>query len=122
MECSFCGVDIESGTETLYVTKKGKPYYFCSSKCEKNLLKLGRKPRKVKWTKTYREEKTIRLRGVSAKEEKKETAKEEKKETAKEEKKETAKEEKKETAKEEKKYTAKTNRKKGAKRETGKRK
>ncbi|MDO5820776.1 MAG: 50S ribosomal protein L24e, partial [Methanobrevibacter sp.] len=26
-------------------------YFFCSSKCEKNMIKLGRVPRKVKWVK-----------------------------------------------------------------------
>jgi large subunit ribosomal protein L24e len=73
MECSFCGRNIEKGTETIYVTNKGKAMYFCSSKCEKNILKLGRKPRKVKWTEEYRAEKSIRLRGLTPKpEEKKE--------------------------------------------------
>ncbi|MCD6387510.1 MAG: hypothetical protein J7L30_04225, partial [Methanophagales archaeon] len=27
----------------------GSVLFFCSSKCEKNMLKLGRKSRKVKW-------------------------------------------------------------------------
>jgi large subunit ribosomal protein L24e len=73
MECSFCGRDIEKGTETVYVTNKGKASYFCSRKCEKNILKLGRKARKVKWTEEYRAEKSIRLRSIAPKpEEKKE--------------------------------------------------
>ncbi|MCD6330848.1 MAG: 50S ribosomal protein L24e, partial [Thermoplasmata archaeon] len=29
-------------------------YYFCSGKCRKNMLKLGRDPKKVRWTKYYR--------------------------------------------------------------------
>jgi large subunit ribosomal protein L24e len=70
MECSFCGKEIENGTETLFVTKKGKVFHFCSSKCEKNLLKLGRKARRVRWTDAYREEKVMRLKTVAAKEEK----------------------------------------------------
>lgn len=37
----------------MYVKKDGKIYYFCSSKCEKNLLKLKRKPRNIKWTREY---------------------------------------------------------------------
>ncbi|MFB6088825.1 MAG: 50S ribosomal protein L24e, partial [Candidatus Aenigmatarchaeota archaeon] len=41
----------------VFVRKNGKSLYFCSSKCEKNMLKLGRKPRKVKWTKKSMEEK-----------------------------------------------------------------
>ena len=50
MKCDFCGTDIEKGTGTLYVRTSGKVNNFCSMKCEKNLLKLGRKPREHKWT------------------------------------------------------------------------
>jgi large subunit ribosomal protein L24e len=67
MECSFCGRTIEKGTETIFVTNKGKAMYFCSRKCEKNILTLGRKARKVKWTEEYRAEKSIRLRGLTPK-------------------------------------------------------
>jgi len=52
-KCSFCGYEIEKGTGTLFVQKDGKILNFCSSKCEKNMLKLKRKPRKLKWTKSY---------------------------------------------------------------------
>ncbi|WP_457554539.1 50S ribosomal protein L24e [Candidatus Pyrohabitans sp.] len=48
-ECSFCRREIEPGTGKMYVKKDGTIYYFCSSKCEKNMLKLGRNPRKVRW-------------------------------------------------------------------------
>ena len=47
--CSFCGKNIEPGTGKMYVRKDGKVLYFCSSKCEKNMLKLKRNPRYVKW-------------------------------------------------------------------------
>lgn len=57
MECNFCGSKIPTGKGKIYVEKSGRAYYFCSSKCEKNMLKLGRKPRKVKWTKKAREKK-----------------------------------------------------------------
>jgi large subunit ribosomal protein L24e len=80
MECSFCGRNIEKGTETIFVTNKGKAMYFCSRKCEKNILKLGRKARKVKWTEEYRSEKSIRLRGLTPKPEEKKEAPVEKKE------------------------------------------
>jgi len=53
MRCTFCGTNIETGTGKMYVKKDGKIYYFCSSKCEKNLLKLKRKPRNIKWTREY---------------------------------------------------------------------
>jgi large subunit ribosomal protein L24e len=50
MKCSFCGREIVPGTGTLYITKEGKKFVFCSSKCEKNQIKLGRTARKQKWT------------------------------------------------------------------------
>ena len=53
MKCSFCGKTIEQGTGTMYIKKDAKVLYFCSSKCEKNLLKLKRKPRVVRWTDEY---------------------------------------------------------------------
>lgn len=51
--CSFCGEKMEKGTGKMFVYKTGKILHFCSSKCEKNLLKLKRKARNLKWTKKY---------------------------------------------------------------------
>ncbi len=51
--CSFCGNEIEPGTGKMYVRRDGRILYFCSGKCEKNMLKLKRNPRKLKWTKYY---------------------------------------------------------------------
>jgi len=48
--CSFCGTDIEKGTGTMYVKKDSRIFWFCSTKCEKNMFKLNRLPRKIKWT------------------------------------------------------------------------
>ena len=48
-KCSFCKTDIERGTGKIFVTKEGKVLNFCSRKCEKNMLKLKRLPRKLKW-------------------------------------------------------------------------
>jgi len=62
MDCNSCGRKIEKGTETIFVNKKGRALYFCSSKCEKNLLKLKRTPRKVRWAKAYRDEKELRVK------------------------------------------------------------
>jgi large subunit ribosomal protein L24e len=62
MECTFCGTKIPRGTETIFVTKRGKALYFCSSKCERNMLKLERKERDIKWTNLYRQEKVIRTK------------------------------------------------------------
>lgn len=47
--CSFCQKPMAFGTGKLYVKKDGKIFYFCSNKCEKNLLELKRKPAKLKW-------------------------------------------------------------------------
>jgi len=51
--CDFCGIRIEQGTGKKLVKKDGSVLDFCSNKCEKNLLKLKRKPRTTKWTKEY---------------------------------------------------------------------
>ena len=51
--CSFCGNEIEPGTGKMYVKKDATIFYFCSNKCQKNMLKLKRVPRRVKWTKRY---------------------------------------------------------------------
>ncbi|MCD6434337.1 MAG: 50S ribosomal protein L24e [Candidatus Diapherotrites archaeon] len=49
MRCSFCGKEFNFGGKML-VKNDGSILYFCSTKCEKNMLKLKRNPRKVKWT------------------------------------------------------------------------
>lgn len=66
MDCTFCGNVVRRGTEVIYVTKRGKALYFCSQKCEKNMLKLRRKPRETKWTEDYRAEKAIRTKSGTA--------------------------------------------------------
>lgn len=48
--CTFCGGNIPVGTGKMYVKKDARILYFCSRRCEKNLLKLGRNPRKVTFT------------------------------------------------------------------------
>ena len=49
MKCSFCKKEIEPGTGKMFVFMSGKVEFFCSSKCEKNMLKLRREPSKIKW-------------------------------------------------------------------------
>lgn len=56
-KCSFCSNDIEVGTGKMFVKKDGTIQYYCSSKCQNN-MKLGRIPRRVKWTGEYRKLKT----------------------------------------------------------------
>ena len=48
-KCSFCTKEIPTSTGTLFVKKDGKTLWFCSKKCEKNNLKLKRKPQNLKW-------------------------------------------------------------------------
>ena len=50
VECSFCGKEIRKGTGKVFVKDNGTVLNFCSNKCEKNMLKLGRDARKFKWT------------------------------------------------------------------------
>ncbi|MFP4115992.1 MAG: 50S ribosomal protein L24e [Candidatus Aenigmatarchaeota archaeon] len=49
MECSFCGKKIEKGEGKIFVKKTGESFFYCSSKCEKNHLKLGRESRNTNW-------------------------------------------------------------------------
>ncbi len=57
-ECSFCKIRIEPGTGKMFVKRDGSVFYFCSSKCENNMLKLGRTARKLKWTRLVKAKKT----------------------------------------------------------------
>jgi large subunit ribosomal protein L24e len=51
--CSFCGNEIEPGTGKMYVKKDASIFFFCSNKCQKNMIKLKRVPRRVRWTKKF---------------------------------------------------------------------
>lgn len=50
MKCTFCDKEIARGTGKMYVKNDGKVFHFCSRKCEKNMLQLGRVPRRTRWT------------------------------------------------------------------------
>lgn len=50
MKCSFCNSEIKKGTGLVYVKTDGTMLYFDTRKCMKNMLKLKRKPVKLKWT------------------------------------------------------------------------
>lgn len=47
-KCSFCGCEVQKGFGTLYATKTGDVFWYCSSKCERN-KKLGRSANKLGW-------------------------------------------------------------------------
>jgi len=57
VKCTFCGISLPRGTGTMYVQKDAKILYFCSSKCRKNMLKLGRKAIKTRWSGRYEKRK-----------------------------------------------------------------
>jgi len=57
MKCSFCNKTIKSGTGKMFVKNDGSVYYWCSKKCEYN-FKMGRNPKKIKWTKSKKKRKT----------------------------------------------------------------
>ncbi len=61
IKSSFSGRPIPPGTGLMYVKKDGKILYFLNRKEEKNMIKLGRKPRKVTWTEEHRKEKNQRI-------------------------------------------------------------
>lgn len=48
-KCTFCNEELTPGTGKMYIKKDGKIWYFCSRTCEKNMLKLHRKPSEQKW-------------------------------------------------------------------------
>ena len=51
--CSFCGENIEPGTGKMFIRRDGTIFWFCSSKCQNN-ARLGRVPRRVRWTQAGR--------------------------------------------------------------------
>lgn len=53
VKCSFCGNNIERGTGKMLAKNDGRILYFCSTKCEKNMLKLNRVPRTTRWTREF---------------------------------------------------------------------
>jgi len=66
--CTFCGTEIEPGTGRMYIKKDGVVYNFCTSKCFKNMVVLGRVPRRTTWTRYYEREKEIRMKGTPTEE------------------------------------------------------
>lgn len=50
VNCSFCGTNIPKGSGKVFVKDNGQILNFCSTKCQKNMLKLKRDARKLKWT------------------------------------------------------------------------
>lgn len=53
VKCTFCGNDLKPGTGKMLVLKDGRIQYFDKQKCEKNMVKLGRRARTTEWTLAY---------------------------------------------------------------------
>lgn len=51
--CSFCGTPVAFGTGKMFVKKDAKILWFCSRRCEKNMLVLKRNAREVGFTAAY---------------------------------------------------------------------
>ena len=71
--CSFCGQEIEPGTGKMYIKKDGTVYNFCTNKCYKNMVQLGRVPRTTEWTKAFYKEKEAKLKTAETKKTRKAT-------------------------------------------------
>jgi large subunit ribosomal protein L24e len=54
MKCVFCGKDESLHKGMSVIFNDGSVNYYCSSKCRKNSLRLGRDRRRIKWTEAYR--------------------------------------------------------------------
>jgi large subunit ribosomal protein L24e len=74
VKCSFCGSELPIGGGKLFARKEGTVFYFCSNKCEKNQIVMGRKPVKTKWTEAHNKLKKT-LMSANKKHETKEQAK-----------------------------------------------
>jgi large subunit ribosomal protein L24e len=51
--CFFCGQRISSASGIMLIKNDGSIKWTCSNKLKKNLSKLRRDPRKMKWTNKY---------------------------------------------------------------------
>jgi large subunit ribosomal protein L24e len=54
-KCSFCGKEEYPHKGIHFIRNTGVVQYFCSSKCRKNLTKLKRDKRKIRWTNAFHE-------------------------------------------------------------------
>jgi len=52
-KCTFCGKEESPHKGTHVITNKGETNYFCTSKCQRNSIKLKRDKRKVRWTEAF---------------------------------------------------------------------
>jgi large subunit ribosomal protein L24e len=55
VKCVFCGREEPAYIGIHFINNDGTVSYFCGSKCRKNMLKLKRERRKIKWTQAFRD-------------------------------------------------------------------
>ena len=58
VKCVFCGYEAGFQTGIHLLKNDGTVDYYCSGKCRKNALNLGRDKRKIKWTEAYKTQRT----------------------------------------------------------------
>ena len=75
VKCNFCEQELPLGGGKVYAKKDGSTYYFCSNKCEKNMIMLKRKPVKTKWTNAHNKLKKTMLAAKEHEKQKKEEKK-----------------------------------------------
>ena len=54
-KCVFCGKEDSPYKGVHLITNDGTTNFYCSGKCRKNALKLGRDRKKLKWTSAFAE-------------------------------------------------------------------
>ncbi|MEK6927898.1 MAG: 50S ribosomal protein L24e [Nanoarchaeota archaeon] len=54
VKCVFCGKEEREFRGVHLMKNDGTIAYFCSSKCRKGMINLGRDKRSVKWTESYK--------------------------------------------------------------------
>lgn len=64
--CSFCAGEVEPGTGMMFVKKDGTAFFFCSSVCRRDQLKLGRVGHRFKWTRAYQSKKALEMSQAAA--------------------------------------------------------
>jgi len=52
-KCIFCGKEQDDYKGIFLMKNDGSTWYFCSSKCRNNQLKLKRDKRKFRWTEAF---------------------------------------------------------------------
>ena len=62
VKCVFCGKDENAVKGVHLMANDGTINYFCTGKCRKNSLILGRDKRKIKWTEAFKIARTKRLK------------------------------------------------------------